>query len=552
MKSSWILGISNSHNGAVSLIKDGKVKVAIQWERLSRKKKAPIFLSEDLQPLYECAQYCFETESIAPENISKIAITTPWKLTFLSSYYCNLLLGTKLTDSDIFYIPHHLSHAEYILHYGHGKKGIILVADGSGSFAADKDKMIPELVTQDSKMFVFPGGKETISCYFYNGKTTSLIYKFNSPYDSSPFLESIGHLWKFASQYCFNQKEQAGKVMGLVGYGKSTGVFAHLKENMALSVDYQSLLLTIPHKDDYGIENIGFETAANLAATVQESTNAVILDLLKKLLVDFPTRILYFSGGVALNILLNENLRRSGYFDQVIVNNASEDCGTAIGAALALNAYLYQQRSFTSLRDDYGKLYRDEDILRSLQNTKLNYLILPEEEVIKVVAKHLFDGKIVGWFQGRSEFGARALGKRSILANSMLRSNKDILDSSIKFREAFRPYALVVTEEMSSAYFGENIASPVMTHLGYIKTNQLPAVTHIDRSTRIQTVNCNGDLKLHKLLKAFGEISGFEVLLNTSFNRNKEPIVESPNDCIKVFKNTALDMLVLNNFIIYK
>ena len=249
-------------------------------------------------------------------------------------------------------------------------------------------------------------------------------------------------------------------------------------------------------------------------------------------------------------MLANEKIIESHLFDNVVLNGSVEDNGTAIGAALAASKKLINTRVSERITDYYGRIYSDEEILNAINKFKFKYELIEEEKKYDKVASLIFNNKVVGWFQGRSEFGPRALGNRSILANPLNPKMKYILDLYIKQRDRYRPYAPVVLEEFSSKYFSLHDISPVMMSGGKVLNNHLPAVTHIDGSARVQTLSKLDNECFYKLIKSFQKISGFPVILNTSFNLPGEPIVESPTDALNSFRNGSLQYLCLGNYLV--
>ena len=274
------------------------------------------------------------------------------------------------------------------------------------------------------------------------------------------------------------------------------------------------------------------------------------MDILTILKGKYPTNTLYYAGGVALNVVANEKIIRSGLFENVILNGSVEDNGTAIGAALAASNILMKKRVTETVTDFYGRAYVNNEILTAIEEFSFEFEFVEEDQIYDRVASLLFNNKVVGWFQGRSEFGPRALGNRSILANPSSPNMKYILDLHIKHRDRYRPYAPVVLEERAGQYFDIDGESPVMMREGKVLKNNFPAITHVDGSARVQTVTENENEPLYKLIKAFDKVSGFPIILNTSFNLPGEPIVESPTDALNSFSNGSLEYLCLGNYLV--
>ena len=559
-----ILGISISHNGSVSLICDGEVKVAIQAERISRFKRQSLIFDKSSDLLKKCIQYCLNQSRVKSKDINAIAISSPWKLLDIcDDELFNYIGGIPKNYLGTYFVPHHLSHMEYILHYGDMQPGIVLVIDGSGTLEEDRSRLnISEKHHSNIINHIHSFGKEVISAYYFDGKNSSLIYRFSPPYsseekcnsNSNGFLQSIGHYWRWASLYCCGSINGAGKVMGLAAFGDEKKIhnseFLVLTDSGKIKLDFFNLNKSYSEPNIFGLDLSNNKHYQNLALQVQTETEKCILKLLKILIKNFPTDNLYLSGGVALNVVANEKIKQSNLFKKIILNGSVEDNGTAIGAALAANHSISFNRKFSSVNEYYGCQYENDQILESIIETNLKYKILSESEMIKTAARLIKDEKIIGWFQGRSEFGPRALGNRSILANPSSISTKYLLDNFMKCRDRYRPYAPVVIEEKANQYFDINESSPVMMRNVKILDERLVAVKHFDGTARVQTVNKVQNRILYYLLLEVEKNTNIPILLNTSFNRPGEPIVESPSDALSSFSIGFLDNLFLGNILI--
>jgi carbamoyltransferase len=314
-----------------------------------------------------------------------------------------------------------------------------------------------------------------------------------------------------------------------------------------------------------------------LALALQLVTEDVVLLMAKYAKELTGKSQLCLAGGVALNCVSNGRLYDEGIFDKIYVQPASGDAGNALGAALAAYYMHFKAvRTFTEDLDQMewsrlGPSFSDKAIKRELSNFELNYESLEDDELISFTSKALMEGQSVAWFQGRMEFGPRALGGRSILGNPLQSETQSNLNLKVKQRESFRPFAPIMLEEEFLKYFGKSYASPYMLFVHKLlpefqlkvssqgndlvnKINQqrscLPAITHIDYSARIQTVSKISDPLMYKLLQSFKVLTGFGVLVNTSFNLRGQPIVCSPKDAIESFLSTELDILVLGNNVI--
>lgn len=557
-----ILGISVTHNGSVALIRDGEILTAIQAERISRQKRQSLEFGNEL--IKECVQYCMNSSGIQISEINAIALSTPWNVQKLSQSDLFKDIGGVPKDYlGTFYVPHHLSHMEYIIHFGSKEPGIVLVVDGSGSLEDDRAYFnIEELRHPDIIDFTHFAGKEVISAYLFDGLKSSLIYRFSpsrAPIDgqnsySNGLLQSIGHYWEWASLYCCGSQNEAGKVMGLAAYGKNSEIepFSMLSINKAgkIKLNYKLLTASFTRPNMLKLDLSNSTHHHNVALQVQIETEQVILKLLRLLQKKHKSRTLYMSGGVALNVVANERIISSNLFDNVVLNGSVEDNGSAIGAALAVNTELGLNKKTSQVTDYFGHSYSYEEIIGAVEKFEFNYEILEDYQLIDLAANLISENKVFGWFQGKSEFGPRALGNRSILANPTNPATKATLDHFMKCRDRYRPYAPVVTEERAGEFFELDVSSPVMMRNVKVLTDDLPAITHVDGTARVQTVNQKQNSMLYRLLLAVEKKIGYPILLNTSFNLPGEPIVETPYDAMSSFERGNLDFLILKNVIV--
>ena len=560
----WVLSITKTHNGAVALTHNGKVVSAIQAERISRAKRQSITLKDDKALVSSCVKYCLNQAGITHAEIHSIAISTSWDVSHVEDKVLfDYLGGTPNDFKGTYYVPHHFAHMEYIVHYSNLSPGIVLIVDGSGSKEKDRQQCnISEEVSPECISHVHMTGKETVSAYWFNGFRPVLIYRFSPPVagfekcnqNSNGLLQSIGHYWRWASNYCCGSHSEAGKVMGLAALGDPKA-HAHLnilsmRKNGLIELDYTKLHQEFRSPNIFGKDLSDSKHYADIAAMVQNDTENILLDILTMLKEKCSTDTLYFSGGVALNVVANEKIIRSGLFNNVILNGSAEDNGTAIGAALTVSNVLIGKRVAEPVTDYYGRTYTKDEILTALEKFPFAYERLKENQIYDKVASLIHDNKVVGWFQERSEFGPRALGNRSILANPSNLNMKYILDLQIKCRDRYRPYAPVVLEEHASQYFDIEGVSPVMMREGKVLIRNFPAITHRDGFARVQTVTKKENERFYKLIQSFKKLSGLPMILNTSFNLPGEPIVESPTDALNSFSNGTLDYLCVGNYLL--
>jgi carbamoyltransferase len=525
----WVLGLAVSHNGAVALIEDGVVRVAIQLERLERVKRFALRFAngEPAEGVTRAVNYCLRAAGIEAEDLDAVAATTPWALPASATW----------PRRPIAWVPHHLAHAEYALHFSRHEPGLVLIVDGHGSQETDRPQLqIEERV--DASARIFPGEAETVSIYRFDGTALSLVYRMCGSRDpvTAWWNASIGGMWELASSLAFGRRDQAGKVMGLAAYGEHAldGELFRLEADGRLSA-FPALLHThLPYR--------------HMARAVQDETTRVLLELLERARPWAPGPTLYYSGGVALNVVSNERIVQSGLFDTVAMNGSCEDNGTAIGAALAVYHAKTGRRVREDTREYLGTEYHRYAIRAELDQLPVGYEDLSSDDLIDATARSLAQGNVVGWFQGGSEFGPRALGNRSILADARDRGVKDRLNGRIKHRESFRPYGACVRGDRASAHFDLLGSSPVMLRQAAVVDDALPAITHIDGSCRVQTVEQADNPRLFDLLTRFSELTSKPVLLNTSMNVAGEPIAETPRDALLTLLRTEIDALAIGNY----
>jgi carbamoyltransferase len=294
----------------------------------------------------------------------------------------------------------------------------------------------------------------------------------------------------------------------------------------------------------------------DIAASLQAMTEDLMVGLARSCRGDAPRQNLCLAGGVALNCVANSQVAQRAGFDALFIQPAAGDSGAAMGAALWATHELLGLARHPAPHDTLlGPAYSEAEILASLHTFALDFVRLDEEALCRRVAALIHDDLIIGWFQGRMEFGPRALGGRSILANPCSPEMKDILNSRVKFREEFRPFAPAVTEEAAASLFELDGVSPFMLQAPRVRPEKaaaIPAVTHVDGTARVQTVSARRQPLFHRLLRCFGDLSGVPVLVNTSFNVRGEPIVCSPSDAIRCFLGTDIDFLAIGPFLVSK
>jgi len=302
--------------------------------------------------------------------------------------------------------------------------------------------------------------------------------------------------------------------------------------------------------DSLEFNEMSFDQKASIASALQYRTEECIISMVHRLKKHYGLSRFCFAGGVALNSVVNGKLLSEKHVDEVFIQPAADDSGLSLGAAYYVNHITYKNEVTEGIKNVFlGSSYADEEIENCLRASGLHYTQM--EDRYSQCADLLAKGKIVGWFQGRMEYGPRALGNRSILCSPFGERTKEILNQKVKHREGFRPFAAAVLAEHAIEYF--NICdSPYMLLVGKPRRLDMPAITHVDGSTRLQTVTGEDSPELHKLLSVVAEHIGVPILLNTSLNVMGEPIVEHPSQAIRCFKETDLDALCIGRYLLFK
>lgn len=592
-----ILGISAYyHDSAACIIEDGEIVAAAQEERFTRKKHDSSFplnaiaycLSEakatpkeiDFVVFYEKPFLKFERLletylAFAPKGFRSFATSMP--LWLRDKLYQKVIISNELTkvmggDYDwsekLFFSEHHLSHAASAFFPSPFDRAAVLTMDGVGEWT-------------------------TTSLAIGSGHEL-LVYK------EIHFPHSIGLLYSAMTYYTgFKVNSGEYKVMGLAPYGEpkySNIIKEHLidiKEDGSFALDMSyfnyctGLTMTNEKFNDlFGgpprkQESMLTQREMDLAASIQEVVEEVVLKLAKGVAKTTGEKNLCLAGGVALNCVANGKLLRAGIFDRIWIQPAAGDAGGALGAALAVHhIMLGQPRKVTKGRDAMkgsylGPEFSQKEIEERLTNCGAVFKTFSSEAVIDETAKALANGKAVGWMNGRMEFGPRALGARSIIADPRSPTMQKLLNLKVKYRESFRPFAPSILREDVSEWFDLNDDSPYMLVVadiapakrrqvtadesalfGIDKLNvprsDIPAVTHVDYTARVQTVHEETNPQYYALIKKFKEITGCPVIVNTSFNVRGEPIICSPEDAFRCFMGTELDVLVVGNCLLEK
>ena len=591
-----ILGISSFfHDSAAALIQNGKIVAAAQEERFSRKKHDERFpknaikyvLQEGNLELSEVDYIVFfekpflkferllETYlAFAPRGFKSFSLAMPiWlrEKLFQKKYLFDHLQELDNSFKDIKKIKfseHHYSHAASAFYPSPFEEAIILTLDGVGEWA-------------------------TTTLAHGKGNQIKMLKEIHFPH-------SLGLLYSAFTYYTgFKVNSGEYKVMGLAPYGQPIYKELILKNlidikndgSFRLDMDYFNFAtgVTMTNKKFNNLfgqpvrnpeKDLLTQFHMDVAASIQAVTEEIVLRLTKSAAVEYKIDNLCLAGGVALNCVANGKILKNKVFNKIWVQPAAGDAGGSLGAALAYwHQELKQKRSVNqndSMKGSYlGPKFENNFIEKELISLKANFKKIQEDEMVDVLAKELSEEKTAGWFQGRMEFGPRALGGRSILADPRSSKMQKELNLKVKFRESFRPFAPSVLSEEAGNWFEIDEPSPYMLLVAKIKKeiqitmtpeqeklfginklnikrSKIPAVTHVDYSARIQTVNQETNPRYYKLIKKFYELTKCPILVNTSFNIRGEPIVCSIKDAFKCFMGTNLDILVIEDFILFK
>lgn len=548
----WVLGIAGSHNGGACLLKNGRVYTAIQEERLTGVKRDRVFGSKNALSI----QYCLDCAGITLDEVSLVVLANQDTATRdLNDIRLNPLFKDTSPQKRML-VSHHLAHAASVFASSGFRDAAILVCDGVGSPLTDTE------VTERTRLFGPKTGSEHLSLFQADGTgviplevhSTECWYKRNE--DAMPYFGSLGGMFSAAAHQIFGDAQDAGKVMGLAPYGEPVYPPDEFFKITDKGIRFPSLIQRRFSKvglwPEKQIEN------SNLASSTQHALTIAISHFVKKLRGLSSSDNLCLAGGVALNSVTNDSIYRNGLFKNVFVIPAADDSGTAIGAAyLGWWEVSGDHRTEKTSTDYFGKTYDQDSLELSLQRVP-NLATHQPKDLFASVAKRLADGEVCAWFQGGSEFGPRALGNRSILASPCLSSTKRRLNDAVKFRERFRPFAPVVMSDFATEWFDlgeDSTASPFMLRVLPVhehKRPMIPAVTHIDGTARVQTLERGQNPLLYKLIQEFQNLTGVPVLVNTSLNVRGEPIVEQPEDALWLLLGTGVDFCVIHDRVITK
>ena len=563
----YILGINLSHDRSACLLKDGRIVVAIGEERLDGVKKSTLSYlvrvkgqSGRIPPLRAIA-YCLDAEGIGIDDLDLIVADHAVEPVNTGSLAAILPVKDKSKIRAIPHPSHHLAHA-YSAHFcSPFPESAVLVADVFGSetengteaesgFYAEGNRIRPVL-----KNFQRPWSEKNPDGRTYYGLT--FIYNFISL--------ALGFSIEGEKPVHGEIVSEAGKTMGLASYGRpvegwppivgsynnrlETARFTQWALDRKIARVRGGALVPVARSKNARLTRAHI----NLAYAAQAEIERGMIFLANRLHEITGSKNLCIGGGAGLNSITNKKILDETPFENIFIQPAATDDGTAIGCALYGWHALAGQDSRSPLRHVYlGSSYSEEAVRASARRHNIAEGALTQDELLRRTAQHLAGGRIVGWFQGGSEFGPRALGHRSILADPRRPDMKDLVNSKVKHRESFRPYAPSVLLEYAADYFDLSCPSPYMLLVAKAveeKASEIPAVVHVDGTARVQTVTKAENGLFYELVQAFHRLTGVPVLLNTSFNVKGMPIVETPDDAIEVFFDSEMDVLVLGDHI---
>ncbi len=585
----YILGISAFyHDSAACLVKDGEIIAAAQEERFTRKKHDHNF------PL-NAVNFCLSFARIQIKDIEIVAFYDKPFLKFerlLETYLAYAPAGIKsFIKAMPLWIKEKLWMKEMIKTQL-GFEGKVIFPEHHESHAASAFYPSP---FNEAAIITMDGVGEWTTTSYGIGRGSKIEI-----HADIKFPHSLGLLYSAFTYYTgFKVNSGEYKVMGLAPYGEPKYKDIILKElidvkddgSFKMNMEYfnycAGLTMTNSKFDKlFGgpprePESKLTQKEMDLARSVQDVTEEIVLKMGKHVQKETGMKNLALAGGVALNCVANGKLLKQGWFDNIWIQPAAGDAGGALGCALtAWYQYEGNERKVEGISDSQkgsylGPIYTDDEILSFLKSQEADYKYLSDEEIPDVVAKHINDEKVIGWFNGRMEFGPRALGARSIIGDARSPKMQAVMNLKIKFRESFRPFAPSVLGEKVNEYFDMDVASPYMLLVADVKENRqkkmtskeeklfgidklnivrsdIPAITHIDYSARIQTVHKETNSLYHKMISKFEEQTGYGVIINTSFNVRGEPIVCTPADAYKCFMRTDIDYLLLGNYLLNK
>ncbi|HUI30244.1 MAG TPA: carbamoyltransferase [Candidatus Acidoferrales bacterium] len=558
-----ILGISCFyHDAAAALVQDGKLVAAAQEERFTRKKHDQDFPKHAID-------FCLKHAGAGPNDIDYVAFYDKPFIkfdrilqTYIATWPKGLLSFLKAMpvwikekiwipqtikseldyEGEILFAEHHVSHAASAFLVSPFEEAAILTTDGVGEW-------------------------DTTTYGIGRGNDVSLLKSIQFPHSLGLFYSAFTYYLGFK----VNSAEY--KVMGLAPYGEPRFYDLIMKELVTLDEDGSFHLNMRYFTYEYGLKMTGKNFSKlfgepvrepeskltqfhkDVAASLQKATDAIMVKMAQHVEQETRMKYLCMAGGVALNCVSNSKILESTSFHDIFVQPAAGDAGGAVGVAYYVNnTILGNPRTYVMNDVFLGPEFSDEQIENLLKSKNISYRKCDRHELLQETGRLIADQKVVGWFQGRMEFGPRALGNRSIIADARNPKNQSIVNLKIKFRESFRPFAPTILEDRMEEYFEFDRPGPFMLFVANVRPDKrvIPAVTHVDGSARLQTISREQNQLYYDLIAEFDRQTGCPVIINTSFNVRGEPIVCTPEDAWRCFMRTEMDCLVMGNFILEK
>lgn len=568
----YVLGINAyDHDVSACLLRDGRVITAINKERLTRIKTDSGFYRDPVAYCLLAAGITLDDVALVVRNSYLLPVDALEKH-FLSYSGSNLMTAEDRSQAmrsalfragppKVVDVSHHLAHAYSAFACSPFDNGAVMIVDGVGSYREDVTENVPADSEAD------PYAREAESYYAFEGKALRPLQKVwlqptkSLVNDDFYRMEGIGALYSRVSSYIFGHWNRCGEVMGLAPFGR-------LEQPPLMEMEEGQLRFR-PWPDSYCSPFVGHSDAAwnesphrphwqDLACRVQEDTERVLVERARALHARTGTPNLTLAGGVALNCVANGKILQETPFESVFIQPAAGDDGIALGCAYYGWLEVLGGARQAPLEHPYlGITYPEERIEKAVRRpaVRITSSCRRAPNVVEQTAELLSKGAVVGWFQGGSEFGPRALGNRSILADPRDARMQAHVNSRVKHRQGFRPFAPAVLAEHVAEYFEGIQESPFMllaTSVVPAMREKIAAVVHVDGTARVQTVHKETNPRLHALIEVFARLTGVPVLLNTSFNIRGEPIVETPGDAVNSYLGTDLDALVVHDWLLRK
>ena len=565
----YTLGIScYYHDSSAAILKDGKVIAAVEEERFSRKKFDDDFPKQAIN-------WCLKESGISSKNLDSVAFYDKPVLKFerlLDNYIAVAPRGLysfldvipkwlhkrlwvkdeiskhlKDFNGEIIFPEHHMSHAAHAFFTSPFDEAAILTVDGVGewttaSFGTAHDTTIK--LTNDIRWPHSVG-------LFYSAFTYFLGFKVNEGEYKLMGLSAYGK-----PKYYDLIMENLVDVKNDGSIHLNMKYFSFTYDKVMTNQKFSDLFGIPPRKEDSKAEQIHYDIAASAQLVLED----ILLKMVNHVHKKTGMTNLCFGGGVALNGVANYRILKDGPFENIHIPPSPGDGGSAVGCAQYL--YYCHDKNKRMMEDNVeriknnifvGPSHSNDEIKSFLDINKIDYKFLETNSLLQTVAKLIVEGNVVGWYQGKMEWGPRALGNRSIIADPRNAKMKDILNEKIKHRESFRPFAPCILEEYTSEYFDVDVSSPYMLLVAPVKKpEKIPAVTHVDGTARLQTVSKDINLLFYNLITEFYKITGVPVLINTSMNVRGEPIVDTPEQAYNMIVKTDMDYIVMGDYIIKK